>query len=466
MKKLTLLFTVFVSLFFFTEIFSQSIPETINYQGVLKYLTGAIVPDGNYNITFKLYDTESGGSELWNETKVAAVAHGILNTKLGSVTPFPASVFSSAVWLGITIESGSELTPRIALTSVPYSLMSKTVPDASITADKISDNEIVKSLNGIKDDVNLVAGSNVTITPSGSNLTISATGGGGGTIGGSGTAGYLPLFTNSTTIGNSLISEASGKIGLDDNDANYKLSLNTTGTAGLGLKIHRSGGTNLLIKNDGSPTDEKGWAFNVYNTTLQIRTIADNDISTLSNVATFQRNGFVGIGTDAPVTNMQVINDQYIPNSGFTLQQTATSNRWQFYVSQSTDDLRLFYNDVSMGAFDHTNGNYTPVSDSRLKKNIQPVGEMLNTVMKLEPKTYQLKNDNNPNNISYGLIAQEVEKVLPDIVTVFNGDDGDGIKDLKMVSYTELIPVLIKAVQEQQNMINKLTKRVEELEGR
>ena len=465
MKKLTLLFAVFASIFFFTEIFSQGIPETINYQGVLKDASGGIVPDGNYNITFKLYDAESGGSVLWSETKIIAIADGILNTKLGSDTPIPTSTFSDAVWLGITIDTGSELIPRTALTSVPYSLMSSTVPDASITAEKIADNEVVKSLNGINDDVNLVAGSNVTITPSGSDITISATGGG-GTIGGSGTAGYLPLFTNSTTIGNSSVSEESGRIGLDDNDPNYKLSLNTSGTAGLGLKIHRSGGTNLLIKNDNSPTDEKGWAFNVYNTNLQIRTIADNDVTTLQNVVTFQRDGYVGIGTDAPVTNMQVINDQYLPDGGFTLQQTSTSNRWQFYVSQSTDDLRLLYNDASMGAFDHTSGNYTPVSDSRLKKNIQPIGDMLGTVMKLEPKTYQLKNDNNPNSFSYGLIAQDVEKILPDIVTVFNGDDGDGITDLRMVSYTELIPVLIKALQEQQDMISKLTKRVEELEGR
>ena len=99
MKKLTLLFAVFASIFFFTEIFSQGIPETINYQGVLKDASGGIVPDGNYNITFKLYDAESGGSVLWSETKIIAIADGILNTKLGSDTPIPTSTFSDAVWL-------------------------------------------------------------------------------------------------------------------------------------------------------------------------------------------------------------------------------------------------------------------------------------------------------------------------------------------------------------------------------
>jgi len=63
--------------------------------------------------------------------------------------------------------------------------------------------------------VNLVAGSNVTITPSGNNLTISATGGGGdGSIDGSGTANYVPLFTGATTLGNSAIYQTDGNIGI------------------------------------------------------------------------------------------------------------------------------------------------------------------------------------------------------------------------------------------------------------
>ena len=46
----------------------------------------------------------------------------------------------------------------------------------------MDNNEVVKSLNGIKDDVTLVAGTNITLTPSGNNLTINAAGGGGGTV--------------------------------------------------------------------------------------------------------------------------------------------------------------------------------------------------------------------------------------------------------------------------------------------
>ena len=308
MKKPTLLFILLISLYALSNIYSQGIPQTINYQGVLKDASGVVVPNGDYNLTFKLYDLPSGGSALWNETKTINVVGGIINTQLGSVTPITSATIVGAAWLGITIGTGSELIPRITLTSVPYSIMSLTVPSGSITAIKIADAQVVKSLNGLKDNVNLVAGSNVTITPSGNNLTINATGGGGGTIGGSGTANYISKFTNSTTLGSSTLFDDGNRIGLGTNTPDFSLTVNTTPTLGLGLKVSRTGGglIGLAIMEDGQPTSLRGWSFESWNQKLRINAAGDNGITTLKNLMTFDRNGNIGIGTETPLYPLHV----------------------------------------------------------------------------------------------------------------------------------------------------------------
>lgn len=99
------------------------IPRTVSYQGVLTDATGAVLPDGNYYLTFRLYDVATAGSVLWWEGQSVAVSKGIFNVILGSFSPLTLP-FDRPYWLGVTVGGDSELTPRIALTGVPYSLRS------------------------------------------------------------------------------------------------------------------------------------------------------------------------------------------------------------------------------------------------------------------------------------------------------------------------------------------------------
>lgn len=101
---------------------SGQIPRTIAYQGVLTDSSGNPKPDGTYSMTFRLYDVEIGGVALWTEVKTVNVKGGLFSTYLGDqVLIGPTIRFDKPYWLGIQVETGSELVPRSALSSVGYS---------------------------------------------------------------------------------------------------------------------------------------------------------------------------------------------------------------------------------------------------------------------------------------------------------------------------------------------------------
>ena len=89
-------------------------------------------------------------------------------------------------------------------------------------------------------------------------------------------------------------------------------------------------------------------------------------------------------------------------------------------------------------------------SDGRLKSNIQRLDYGLESIMKLEPVSYTWK-DGTDRNRKLGLIAQDVDKVISEVV-----DKGTDPAQTLGINYSELVPVLIKAIQEQQKQIDDL----------
>jgi len=101
-------------------------------------------------------------------------------------------------------------------------------------------------------------------------------------------------------------------------------------------------------------------------------------------------------------------------------------------------------------------------SDERLKNIISGIESPVERLEKLKGVKFEWKTDEYPEKglpegAHYGLIAQEVEKVFPEMV----GEDNEGYKTL---SYNELIPVLIEAIKEQEKTIKEQEKRIEILE--
>jgi hypothetical protein len=116
---------VLIKLFSIAVLIAQ-IPQTINYQGLLSNNDGTAVANGNYSVTFRLYNVSAEGSALWTETQSLAVSDGIFNAVLGSISLLTLP-FDERYWLGISIGTGEELSPRIELTSSAYSLVTRSV---------------------------------------------------------------------------------------------------------------------------------------------------------------------------------------------------------------------------------------------------------------------------------------------------------------------------------------------------
>ena len=88
-----------------------SVPPLINYQGVLvDPATGNPVADGEYEFVFSIYDTDSVGSPLWQETQPVTVQNGLFNVLLGSYTALNASLFDGSLrYLGIKVGEDEEM---------------------------------------------------------------------------------------------------------------------------------------------------------------------------------------------------------------------------------------------------------------------------------------------------------------------------------------------------------------------
>lgn len=113
----------------------------------------------------------------------------------------------------------------------------------------------------------------------------------------------------------------------------------------------------------------------------------------------------------------------------------------------------------------HVNGNARAngiwtTSDKKFKKDIKPIKNALETIQKIEGKTYlwnkeSFKDKNFDGGGHSGFIAQELEKVLPHLVAT--GENGE-----KAVNYMELMPYLVEAIKEQQTQINDLKNQLAE----
>jgi hypothetical protein len=221
-----------------------------------------------------------------------------------------------------------------------------------------------------------------------------------------------------------------------------------------------SGYQSLQSNTEGDNNTASGTS-SLYSNLTGYRNTAFGESSLYSNT-TGAKN--TGIGYDARASSATATNQTII---GFEATGQADNS-----VVLGNDDVTAVYMAEDRGAKIYagegdfsgdivTAGNVTVSSDIRLKKDIVNLPSTIDNIKALRPVSYSKKSSLSSEDYGtteVGLIAQELQEIYPNMVS-----EDDSKDPLLSVSYMELIPVLIKAVQEQQIMIEKQQMEIESL---
>jgi hypothetical protein len=108
-------------------------------------------------------------------------------------------------------------------------------------------------------------------------------------------------------------------------------------------------------------------------------------------------------------------------------------------------------------------GTVVAPSDISIKENIRDLSLEVdfNKLLELQPKQYTYKDDIE-HKIHYGLVAQDVEKIYPNLIYSIKNEDSSSLSNeptiLKSINYVELVPLLLLKVQDLQKQIDELKK--------
>lgn len=178
--------------------------------------------------------------------------------------------------------------------------------------------------------------------------------------------------------------------------------------------------------------------------TIKSQYAADAESSELFTLA---GNGNVGIGTVSPLAGLHLESSN--DNTKRSLRIAYDSTYYGEILQQGAGGLvinsmggLLSVKSGGAGGMYIANGatTWTANSDERIKKNFQPIENAMDKLQELRGLTYLYKTDDNSAPRRVGVIAQDVQRVLPEAVTEQNGILG--------VKYTELIPLVIEAIKE------------------
>ncbi|MES2648926.1 MAG: tail fiber domain-containing protein [Bacteroidota bacterium] len=130
---------------------------------------------------------------------------------------------------------------------------------------------------------------------------------------------------------------------------------------------------------------------------------------------------------------------------------------WEWRVGLSPYNLLAYYNNAALVSFSSVNGARSAVSDIRLKTNVTGIPALMDKIGLLEPVTYKMKKDDPGNTRTAGFIAQQVQVLFPELISI--ADSG-----MLGIDYSGFQVLAIKGIQEQQEKLSAIELRALELE--
>jgi hypothetical protein len=201
------------------------VPALVPFEGVSADAQGKPVGH-SAAITFQIFKDEQGGEPLWQETQTAALDEsGRYKVQLGASSPsgIPVGLFGAgeARWLEVQV-AGRRPQARVLLSSVPYAMKAA---DAETLAGRAAGDYLTR------EDLQLAAPT--------AQAAATAHPDADPTVTGTGTAGYVPVWTGASTIGNSVLSVSGANVGIGTAHPVYPLDVNGAETVRGLLKLEQ-----------------------------------------------------------------------------------------------------------------------------------------------------------------------------------------------------------------------------------
>ncbi len=388
-------------------------PERMSFQSFLTDNTSAPL-NGNKTIKFDLFPGSSTGSSVWTETLTTTVNDGHFSVILGEATPLTAAAFSGERYMQLTVE-GTVLSPRLRLLTAPFAFVAAkadTVADGSIGNGALADNSVTlaKMADNAVGTAELAANS-ITLAKMADN-----------------SIGTTEIVTDG--------------VGSDEIAANAVGSSEIASSAVTNVKIGVNAITQAKMADDSVGTAE------IKDGAVTQAKMADNSIGTsqvkdgaltaeklsLTGAGTKVDIGERGLGVNGASTlrtvyidSNSIVGSNPLYNKHISFDLDGTPATWDLAIKDggtaTARSLHLFYDNQSV--FDlqaaghlHIDGALTQSSDRRLKKNIEPLEKgVLDKISKLPAVRYHLNSDSDQDTKRVGFIAQDVQKVFPELVS-------------------------------------------------